>query len=281
MRLVYERHSGARGYTPEDFRAAVREVVGESAPTGDSADEGEGGHTAQGEDRGVDALLDAWVDGTSELSFEEALEYYGLAFEGDEDAEADDPEGSANDDDDDDDTAGWLGVKQEGGFITEVRRDGPAYGAGFSHDDEILAIDGFRVRDLAVHLSRYRPGDAVSVTLARRGRLREVSVTLGRAPGEDVYSLSDADPVTAQQLSHRAAWLEDVDDVPEPASAPDPDVAEASAGNAAQEPAQNPATPPAVAPSVVAPARALVAPGDDPGQEGQPGEQNAGPQHDG
>ncbi|RLB53653.1 MAG: hypothetical protein DRJ42_11315 [Deltaproteobacteria bacterium] len=274
MRLVYERHSGARGYTPEDFRAAVREVVGESAPAGDGGDEGEGGHGAEGEASGVDALLDAWVDGTSELSFEEALDYYGLAFEGEADAEAERPDGRADGDgDDDDDTAGWLGVKQTGGFVTEVRRDGPAYGAGFSHDDELLAIDGFRVRDLAVHLARYRPGDTVSVTLARRGRLREISVTLGRAPGEDVYSLTDSDPLTAQQRSHRAAWLEDVTDVPAPAPATDQDVVEASA--------QNPAPAPAAAPSVVAPPPVPAAPGDDPGQEGQSGEQNPGAQEEG
>lgn len=267
MRLVYERHSGARGYEPEDFRRAAREILGEPERTAPVVDpeagpEAVAEHSPEAEvaARGIDAMLDAWVDGTGEISFEAALHYYGLVFEG----EGEDGPDAAGDADDADEVAGWLGVTEAGGFLTEVRRDGPAYGAGLSPGDEVLAIDGYRVTDLADRLTRYHPGDAVRATVSRRGILREVPVTLGRAPTEGMYALSDREPVTAQQRGHRASWLEDVADVPVPS-------ADEEAAGAGAAPAGGPT--PEAAPGEgrpgAAPASAPAASSDEPGEAGQ------------
>lgn len=61
MRLAYRRYGGARGFSPEEFRAVAEEVAG------------------------VD--LEAWlrraVAGTEELDYSEALAWFGLRFAGD------------------------------------------------------------------------------------------------------------------------------------------------------------------------------------------------------
>jgi predicted metalloprotease with PDZ domain len=66
MRLAYARYSGPRGFTPEQFRAVASEVAG------------------------VD--LDGWfhraLDTTAELDYDDALAWYGLRFDGGEDAKA-------------------------------------------------------------------------------------------------------------------------------------------------------------------------------------------------
>jgi len=210
MRLMYERHSGEHGYAPADFRAALEEVAGEEASP-DEVPEGE-----PNPDGAIDALLDAWVDGTEPLPFEEALYYYGLVFEGED--EADDAD-DGDTDDADDETAGWLAVDTDGNWVTEVRRGGPAHTAGINYDDEILAVDGYRARNIGSHLERYRPGDTVTLTVSRRGRLREIVVTLGRETAADAWSISDAETLTTAERSHRSRWLEDVRLLPEEASA--------------------------------------------------------------
>ena len=66
-------------------------------------------------------------------------------------------------------------------MITSVRRGTPGIDAGLNVDDEILAIDDVRVRadGLAARLDQYKPGDKMSVLVARRDRLMKIDVTLG------------------------------------------------------------------------------------------------------
>jgi predicted metalloprotease with PDZ domain len=192
MRLMYERYSGENGYSPEDVRAAIEEVIGEEPPE----EQPEGEPAPAGE---VDALMDAWILGTEPLPLADALDYYGLTFVHGEQETAQD--------EDDDPPAGWLGVELDGNWVKEVRRGAPAYRGGISYDDEIIAIDGYRVRDVGSHLERHRPGDTVTVTVARRGRMRDIQVTLGRVPAEDAFDLGDAEALTAAERAHRARWL--------------------------------------------------------------------------
>jgi predicted metalloprotease with PDZ domain len=89
-----------------------------------------------------------------------------------------------------------------------VRRGAPADTAGINVDDEILAIDDFRVRAdrLDSRLEQYRAGDRISVLLARRDQLVRVDVTLAGAPGRG-WRL-DVDPAAkdaAVQMRNR--WL--------------------------------------------------------------------------
>ncbi len=58
MRLAYERYSGAKGYTPAEFRATAREVAG--------TDLSDWFHKA--------------LETTDELDYAEALAWFGLRF---------------------------------------------------------------------------------------------------------------------------------------------------------------------------------------------------------
>ena len=176
MRAAFERYSGERGYTDEQFRALASEVAGED--------------------------LSGWfaraLDGTGELDYEPLLSWFGLRFTPAKD--------------DDGEPAAWLGAKtavREGRLmVTEVRRGAPAFEAGLNVDDEILAIDDFRVppSGLDDRLERYRPGDELSLLVARRERLVRLTVRAGEKPGE-TWKL-EADPEAGEETKERrAAWL--------------------------------------------------------------------------
>ncbi len=151
MRAAYEKYSGARGYTPEQFRELAECVSGLT----------------------LDEFWAAAVDGTGELPYDEALEAFGLRFKAPPPAPGDKP------------PKAWLGVttRVDAGrlVVSQVRRETPGYQAGLNVDDEILAIDDYRVRAdrWESRLEQYRPGDRVSMLVARREQLMRVEVQLG------------------------------------------------------------------------------------------------------
>ena len=76
-------------------------------------------------------------------------------------------------------------------------------------DDEILAIDEFRVRAdrFDARLDQYRAGDRVSVLIARRDQLLRVDVTLGSEPSRGWrLELDPAARETSVQI--RTRWLQ-------------------------------------------------------------------------
>jgi predicted metalloprotease with PDZ domain len=171
LRLAYRRHAGARGYSSAELRATLAEVAGGS----------------------LDDFFAAAVDGTGALDYAAALDWYGLRF-----AAAPKPPTEP---------AGWLGAGIDGNTITEVRRDTPAARAGLSVGDELLAIDELRIPadGLEGRLSRYRPGTAVKLLVARRGQLRTLPATLGDKPAP--RKLESLPGASAEQRARRNAWL--------------------------------------------------------------------------
>ena len=117
MRLAYERYSGPRGFTAEQFQAVAQEVAG---------------HRPRG-------LVPQGPQTTEELDYAEALDWFGLRFAKDEkkNSNANKP------------PKAWLGLatKNEDGrlMVTQVKRGTPGYEAGFNVGDEILAIGDDRV----------------------------------------------------------------------------------------------------------------------------------------
>jgi predicted metalloprotease with PDZ domain len=166
MQWAMQRYSGEKGYTTEQFYTVMSEAAG--------------------------ADLKSWfakaAESTDELDYTEALEYYGLRFRP-VDMKTAAPYiggGTRND-------AGRL-------IVTSVRRGTPGLEAGLNVDDEILAIDDVRVRadGLAARLAQYRPGDKISMLVARRDRLTKIDVTLGADPGRP-WRLETAPNATAEQ----------------------------------------------------------------------------------
>jgi predicted metalloprotease with PDZ domain len=177
MRLAYERYSGARGYEEREFRAVVSEVAGTD----------------------LSPWLTRAIDTTAELDYAPPLEWYGLRLRSEE-PPADKP------------PRAFLGVttRNDAGrlVVTGVRAGSPAAAAGLSPDDEILAIDEYRVRadQLESRLEVHRPGETQRILVARRDRLVRLDIT----PGEPPRALKlEVDPAaTPEQAERRRAWLE-------------------------------------------------------------------------
>jgi predicted metalloprotease with PDZ domain len=178
LRAAYPKFSGARGFTPDEFRAVAEQVAGVS----------------------LASFWDTAVEGTAELDYAEALEALGLRFRPVDAPRADRP------------ARAWLGVttRNDAGrlVVAQVRRDGPAQAAGLNVDDEVLAIDDFRVRadQLAPRLDQYKPGDRVRILVARRDQLRTLDLTLGSEPPRQ-WRIEVDPSATDTEQRQRAAWL--------------------------------------------------------------------------
>jgi len=213
LRLAYTRHSGERGFTPQEFEAACEEVAG--AP--------------------LDDFFDRYVRGTEELDYSTALRVFGLRFASDEDDEDDDKKAT----DKDDGPEAWLGLSASGGpsaSVSRIVRDSPAWDADIIVGDEIVAIAGYRVPGggPGALLQRFEPGDEVELTLSRRGRLRTATLTLAEAPDRERWSLEIDPQATIESRETRKQWWtsalaqEVVAEVePEDAAEPEPEEEEA------------------------------------------------------
>lgn len=179
MRLLYRRHSGDKGYTPEEFRAAASQVAGVD----------------------LSAFFDRGLDSTEELDYRPALDYYGLEFSDTKD------EDEADEEEEEEKPAGWLGLSMSGDAVRRVKRGTPAFVAGLNVNDEILAIDGYRnsagLDDL---LEKFRPEQEVTITISRRGRLRELKASLATEP-EKTWTLSEAKDRSGLQTVRYRQWL--------------------------------------------------------------------------
>jgi predicted metalloprotease with PDZ domain len=178
MRAAHQKFSGGRGYTPDEFRAVTEQASGLN-------------------------LGSFWADavgGTAELDYAEALDALGLRFRGEAPA-AGRP------------ARAWLGMgtRNEAGrlVVTQVRRETPAYAAGLNVDDEILAIDDFRVRadQLPQRLDVYNAGDRATLLVARRDQLLRLPVTFGEEPARRWRFELDPAATDAQQRQ-RTRWLQ-------------------------------------------------------------------------
>jgi predicted metalloprotease with PDZ domain len=153
MRAAYQKYSGPKGYTEGEFRAVAEQVAGIN----------------------LKPFFASAVEGTAEVDYREALEALGLRFRP---ASSSSPER----------TKPWLGIgtRNDNGrlIISSVQRSSPADAGGLNVDDEILAIDDFRVRAdrLENRLEQYKAGDKVMFLVARREQLVRIPVTFGVEP---------------------------------------------------------------------------------------------------
>ncbi|MBI1357774.1 MAG: PDZ domain-containing protein [Acidobacteria bacterium] len=187
MRLAYERYSGEKGFTEQEFRALLSETAGED----------------------LSVWLAGALDEPGELDFSEALGWFGLRFE------------PVKEPDESKETPAWLGVStavKDGRLVvTGVERGGPGYEGGLNLDDEILAIGDYRVPPAGweARLKQYQPGDTLDVLVARRERLERIAVHAGAAPRES-WKLEVDPEATPEQKERFTAWLtgppEKVDD---------------------------------------------------------------------
>lgn len=105
----------------------------------------------------------------------------------------------------------WLGIT--GTFlngtekINKVERNGPAWHGGLTSDDEVVALNQLQLKSaLTERLKDFKPGQQITLTLFRQGRLIEKTVTLGTLASEAGKVLPVKNPSRAQRQFHQA-WL--------------------------------------------------------------------------
>ncbi|PPE68129.1 M61 family metallopeptidase [Caldimonas caldifontis] len=138
--------------------------------------------------------LQAWVHGTQDLPLDELLRGLGVRWHRE--------------------APGWaqrLGVRVSeatGVVIKMVLRGGPAERAGLQPGDELLAVNGWRVRkldDLALYLPRASAPADLSLLVARDQRVLALGLDLPAGLGAVVLSI--ADNTDAAAAARRKDWL--------------------------------------------------------------------------
>ena len=154
-------------------------------------------------------LLNAWLDGTTELPFGELLGKVGLQLNvtvvepkaitfGEARAFASVPPSKFY---------GWTLADQGGRILVKsVEDDTPAQLAGLGIDDEIVAVDGKRVTSTAMveQFLAERRGEPRRLTCHCDGRMFETTIT--PAPVQSC-SIKDVENISTRQQQLRDAWL--------------------------------------------------------------------------
>lgn len=190
MRALYAKYPEGAGGIPEHpengWKQTLEEVTGQSWTT----------------------FWKKYVDGTDEVDFERFLKLVGWKLS---------PEYAGDDSDpakgDYEGPGSRLGVKlkKENGRIKakHVFSGTPAEAAGITPGDEIVALDGFRVKSSEHFMNRLRerePGSEVEVAFFRRDRLTVAKTELAPAEPKKWVITEVKRPNTAQKRLRRT-WL--------------------------------------------------------------------------
>jgi len=174
FRDMYKRFPfGSRGYTVEDFQ--------KSAET-----------QAEGS---LDAFFDNYVRGVHPLPWEKSLLYAGLELTPEDPTEK--PSLGI--------TVGDAGDMPK---ITRVVKGSCSYDAGLNVGDELVALNGskIRARDMDKRIEQMKAGDTVTVTVFRENNLRNFSFSLQNAPTYE-YTLQKVKKPSSLQKSIYESWL--------------------------------------------------------------------------
>jgi predicted metalloprotease with PDZ domain len=177
LRLAFQRYSGPHGYTPEQFRQVASEVAG--------------------------ADLSPWLhmvlDTTEELSYGEALDWYGLRFKPEERRPGAAPRRETG-----------IAVRNDNGriVITGLERGTPGYNSGLNVNDEIIAVNGYRVTtdQWPARVESYKTGDTLDILVARREKLMDFKLPVADVPPQS-WSLEPRPDATESQKAHYKAWV--------------------------------------------------------------------------
>jgi predicted metalloprotease with PDZ domain len=186
MRLLWQRYGDESGVPEDGVEAAVAEVAG----------------------RDLSAFFERALRSTEELDYS-VLSHVGLQVEFRVRDNASDKGGTAPRSKAADKPKGWLGVTTKGhATLSTVQEGSPAMEAGLYPEDELVALDGYKVdgTGLISRCEDKRPGETVRVTLFRRDKLMEVPVVLGQKPADAAYLTRVEKPTDAQKAAFQA-WL--------------------------------------------------------------------------
>ena len=163
------------------------------------------------------------VDGTERLPLEQSLLTVGLELhfkanqdERDEEEDEEEAEGDKETPEPEADAEpklkAYLGLRLSSGGsgsnVSRVHSDGPAYSAGILPGDEIIAMNGRRLRsgDLDKRLKRLEPGQTVTLHLLREDDFMEVRIALNGVP-DGSWSLRRVKDPSEAQMDAYSDWI--------------------------------------------------------------------------
>lgn len=180
MRLLYNEYykKQNRGFTDLEFKQAVATVANTN----------------------VDEFWTKYITGTDRIDFKTYLSYAGLDFK----TKPTTP------------TAPYLGASlvDAGGklMVKTVMRGASAYESGLNTDDEIIAVDNYRVNQdkFTKYIAAKKLNDEVTLTVSRDDIVRAIVIKLKNNPSL-TYSIDKLTEQTDTQKQVRKKWLNSID----------------------------------------------------------------------
>lgn len=175
QKLLYQRHSNIdQGYTKTDVLQLLTEITGSD----------------------MTAFWRTYIEGTQAIDFDQLLDFYGLQKV----TQAQEPSPAA-----------WIGaaLSFEPGqvVIKTVDSGGPAWQAGLTAGDQLLAINGIQVNEQNINerIQQLVPGEALQWHYFNAGRLRETSLTPIADP-HPKFTIKAVDKPSRKQKARFKAW---------------------------------------------------------------------------
>ncbi|HZL17246.1 MAG TPA: PDZ domain-containing protein [Polyangia bacterium] len=189
MRRLWDRFGARdRPITDPDVRAAASAIAGKK----------------------VDRFFDRYVRGKEELPLPALLRRAGLAIEARADWDEADKPAAERDPVRSRRARAWTGLAlySDRTTVRNVIPDSPAWQAGLTFNDEIVAVEGARVTasTFGKRIADHPPGARVRVTFFRRDQLREAALTLGQSPERKLSVTVDPKSTPAAKAIRRG-WF--------------------------------------------------------------------------
>ena len=161
-----------KGFTDAEFKTMAEKIAGIS----------------------LNSIYDKYVNGTEAINYQTYLGYAGYTIT--------DQAASSNE--------AYLGAaaSQKDGklIVNSINRGSGAWNAGLNVNDEIIALDGYRVSELEKAIAQKKTGESAVILISRDGVLVNLDVKLSRNPTLK-YKITPIDNSSAKQLAIRAKWL--------------------------------------------------------------------------
>lgn len=201
MRALYEKYALGEGYDTQDVMAEVNALTGKD----------------------YSEWFQSAIYSAEDLDYQPALDWLGLKFAHESlspseneqdrggDALAAASETSKSEAGDSAKRPIWTGLstKADGGklIVSAVAESGPGFAAGINVDDEILAVNEYRVSgNLTELLDQFEDDASVELLLARRGALTRTQLAIVSQPVKE-WKLEIVPEPTQEQKANLAAWL--------------------------------------------------------------------------
>lgn len=182
MKAMYDEYfvKKERGYTDAEFKAMLEKIAGKT----------------------FDDMYADYIEGVKTINYNKYFSYAGL--------EMIDDAAAGNE--------AYFGVvsavKDAKTAITNVIRDSPAWLAGLSVNDEIVAIDGVRINigtdprlsEIEKYISNKLPGDTLNVLINRDGLLSTKKLVLSQNKNHK-FRIIAHENINAEQMAVRKRWL--------------------------------------------------------------------------